>query len=265
MENLTHWDFVENFSGFDAAALILGIEPRESEDDDDSRIRLVIDRMELHYNHALKRHYQEAFNLNSADFQDTEADRPFELESVQMNEMRRQSYPADEENPFSGWLSSEHQSQFGYQMFSRQAIADWLVANKLNSIYQFKLGQSSVDTEATGHEESDICFELTSPIGMAHALKQEVFMPNEVARVEATSEDQSAVQTTEKPLSTRERNTLLTIIAALAKYGKIDIKECGKSAQFISGLTAEIGASVSKRAIEEHLKKIQDALEVRMK
>jgi hypothetical protein len=118
---------------------------------------------------------------------------------------------------------------------------------------------------ATGHDEGDICYELCSPIDTAHVLEQGVFMPNEVARVEALSDDQSAVQALEKPLSVRERTTLLTIIAALAKHGKIDIKECGKSAQFISGLTDQIGAHVSKRAIEDHLKKIPDALEVRMK
>ena len=264
MASLTHWDFSAHFSGNDAAALILGIEPRES-DDDDSRIRVVIDRMELHYNHARKRHYQEAFDLNSADFMDTEADRPLELESVEMNELRRQCYPADVDTPLADWVVSKDQSRFDNQYFSRHAIADWLVAIGLNSIYQFRFDQPSVDTEATGHEEGDISFELTSPIGMAHALKQEVFMPNEVARVEATSDDQSAVQTTEKPLTTKERKTLLTIIAALAKYGKIDIKEYGKSAEFISGLTDEIGANVSKRAIEDHLKKIPDALEIRMK
>lgn len=118
---------------------------------------------------------------------------------------------------------------------------------------------------ATNHDEGDICFELTSPVGISHVLKHGVFMPNEVARVEATSDDKSAVQATDKPLSTIERNTLLTIIAALAKYAKIDVKECGKSAQYISGLTDELGANVSKRAIEEHLKKIPTALEVRMK
>ena len=68
-----------------------------------------------------------------------------------------------------------------------------------------------------------------------------------------------------RPLLTTERNTLLTIIAALAKQAKIDIKEAGKSAQYISGLTDELGANVSKRAIEDHLKKIPGALEVRMK
>ena len=69
----------------------------------------------------------------------------------------------------------------------------------------------------------------------------------------------------ENPLSGRERNTLLTIIAALAKAAKINFNEAGKAALSIEGLTAELGARVSKRAIEEHLKKIPDALETRMK
>lgn len=119
--------------------------------------------------------------------------------------------------------------------------------------------------EATGHDEGDICFELSSPIGMAHVLEHGVFMPNEVARVEVTNDDQSALQITEKPLLAKERNTLLTIIAALAKEAKIELKEYGKSAQYISGLTNELGAEVSKRSIEEHLKKIPDALAIRMK
>lgn len=123
----------------------------------------------------------------------------------------------------------------------------------------------SFSENATGHNEGDICFELTPPLAIAHVLEHGVFMPEEVARVEATSDDLSAVQPTEKQLSARERNTLLTIIAALAKHANIEVKECGKSAQFISGLTDEMGANVSKRAIEEHLKKIPDALEVRMK
>ena len=71
--------------------------------------------------------------------------------------------------------------------------------------------------------------------------------------------------TTETPLYTKERNTLLTIIAALAKAAKINFKEAGKAALFIEGLTDDLGAHVSKRAIEEHLKKIPDALRTRMK
>ena len=69
-------------------------------------------------------------------------------------------------------------------------------------------------------------------------------------------------------LQQRERNTLLTIIAVLAKEAKISINDYskpGKAAGYIEGLTSHFGARVSKRAIEEHLKKIPDALAPRMK
>jgi len=69
----------------------------------------------------------------------------------------------------------------------------------------------------------------------------------------------------EKPLGTIERKTLLTIIAAIAKPAKINIEAPGKAAVYIEGLTDELGAHVAKRTIEEHLKKIPDALETRMK
>jgi hypothetical protein len=76
----------------------------------------------------------------------------------------------------------------------------------------------------------------------------------------------SAHQRHDRGIQKKERDTLLTIIAALAKAAKIDvIKEPGKSALYIEGLTAELGARASKRAIEEHLKKIPNALETRMK
>ncbi|MDB5745089.1 MAG: hypothetical protein JWR68_3404 [Polaromonas sp.] len=68
-----------------------------------------------------------------------------------------------------------------------------------------------------------------------------------------------------RPLMTTERNTLLTIIAALAKAAKLTIDSPGKAALSIEGMTDELDAHVSKRAIEEHLKKIPDALAGRMK
>ena len=72
----------------------------------------------------------------------------------------------------------------------------------------------------------------------------------------------------EKPLGTRERDTLLTIIAVLAKAAKVDLdnyRKPGKAAGYIEGLTDDFGAHVSKRTIEDHLKKIPDALTTRKK
>lgn len=64
-------------------------------------------------------------------------------------------------------------------------------------------------------------------------------------------------------LGTRERNTLLTIIAALCKEAKIDHTKPAKAARLIQGAAAEMGASVGESTIEGHLKKIPEALESR--
>ena len=69
----------------------------------------------------------------------------------------------------------------------------------------------------------------------------------------------------EKPLNTRERNTLLTIIAALCKEATIDYNTASKAANLIQGAAAELGVNIGETTIEGHLKKIPDALENRMK
>jgi len=69
---------------------------------------------------------------------------------------------------------------------------------------------------------------------------------------------------TEKPLATTERNTLLTIIAALCNYSAIDISARGTATQ-IAIYTDEIGVSVSDDAIRSVLGKINSALETRKK
>ena len=79
------------------------------------------------------------------------------------------------------------------------------------------------------------------------------------------SKPDDATDTLDKPLMTRERATLLTIIAALARAADIDILKASKAGDTIEALTVELGARVSARAIEDHLKRIQDALERRGK
>jgi hypothetical protein len=67
----------------------------------------------------------------------------------------------------------------------------------------------------------------------------------------------------DKPVGRRERDTLLTIIAALAKPAGINVRTPSKAGGTIEAMTIEIGARVSGRTIEEHLKRIPDALERR--
>lgn len=69
---------------------------------------------------------------------------------------------------------------------------------------------------------------------------------------------------TDKPLKTTERNTLLTIIAALCDYSAIDPQARG-AAQQIANMTQEIGAAITDDTIRNALAKIQDAVESRKK
>lgn len=67
----------------------------------------------------------------------------------------------------------------------------------------------------------------------------------------------------EKELGTRERNTLLVIIAALCKEAKIDYSKPSKAAAAIKHQLDLMGVSVGETTIEEHLKKIPGTLESR--
>jgi hypothetical protein len=67
------------------------------------------------------------------------------------------------------------------------------------------------------------------------------------------------------PLDTRERNTLLIIIAALCKEAKIDYNKPAKAAALIKSTADFMPVSIGESTIEGHLKKIPDALANRMK
>ena len=77
-----------------------------------------------------------------------------------------------------------------------------------------------------------------------------------------TGEDHSGKK--EKPLSTRGRRTLLTIIAALCKKAEVDYQHHG-AAKRISIFTEEIGATVTDETIRKIIKDIDDAVETRTK
>jgi len=69
----------------------------------------------------------------------------------------------------------------------------------------------------------------------------------------------------DNPLSTRERDTLLAIIAALCNVAGYDASKHAKTAGLIKDAAAAMGVSIGETTIEGHLKKIPDALGTRMK
>ena len=69
----------------------------------------------------------------------------------------------------------------------------------------------------------------------------------------------------DKLLESRERETLLIIIAALAVEAKINYTKTSKASDLIENLTQILGVPVGATTIERHLKQIQKALENRAK
>ena len=68
----------------------------------------------------------------------------------------------------------------------------------------------------------------------------------------------------DNPIGTTERNTLLTIIAALCRHSGIGHEDRGAASK-IARMTDEIGAAVSDDTVRRRLKMIPAALEPRMK
>ena len=71
--------------------------------------------------------------------------------------------------------------------------------------------------------------------------------------------EQTAV-TADRPLNGRERDTLLTIVAALCKEAKIPYDKPAKAAGLIQGIAATMDISIGETTIENHLKRVPNAI-----
>lgn len=64
----------------------------------------------------------------------------------------------------------------------------------------------------------------------------------------------------ERPLMTKERNTLLAIIGVLANMAGLDIKKASKTGEIIESEAAKLGLSLSRRSAMDHLSRVPDAM-----
>lgn len=137
MEDLSHWDFAEHFSGHDAAALILGFEPRRAAPSD-HKVWVVEQRLAQDYARALQYALSEinAF-VDDRLLQDLIAKRPEDLLlSVKLNQMWCDVTAGIEGADFD-LMRDEELPDFQNQLFSRSAIVRWLNALVISSKYQF--------------------------------------------------------------------------------------------------------------------------------
>ena len=114
-------------------------------------------------------------------------------------------------------------------------------------------------------DEGDIVYGIERSLCLKDVLRDGVVMADELARFEALYNKNADSVQAERPLANRERDTLLTIIAALCKDAGYDHTKHAKTAGLIQSTAAKMGIAIGETTIEGHLKKIPDALATRMK
>ncbi|MGR5452277.1 hypothetical protein ACPV5V_00045 [Vibrio campbellii] len=95
-------------------------------------------------------------------------------------------------------------------------------------------------------------------------LNKLVIRKQELNRLISALEDESIMQDQEKPLATRERNTLLILIGALCKQVGIDPSSPGV-AKSVETMTELVGAPVGEETVKNKLDQVAGALERRQK
>jgi len=105
---------------------------------------------------------------------------------------------------------------------------------------------------------------LDRDISLADVEAKGVFMFTEIARFESTYGAQPQATTElESQLQTRERNSLLIIIALLTEAAGLDLDANSKTAGIIESEAAKKGIALSRRAIDNHLKRARETLPLR--
>lgn len=224
MVNLSHWIFAKDFTGHDAAHLILGIDP--STDTDSRRTGHINERLQDAFAGALENLGHDIFVVpclsDDMDEIPPRLGKHETLQSVEMDSLLDKYINHGDDVSIKAWLERGRNS-FLEQRFSRVELARWIVENHLVSHY---------------------------PFTQNHMLK---------------NPENTKSSSTDKPLTNRERDTLLTIIAVLCKEAKLDHTTCAKTAGLIQSTATGMRISIGETTIENHLKKIPDALAGRIK
>ena len=138
MVDLSHWDVAMDFTGEEAAALIVGIDPampgyvRTTS-------RPVLERMERSYGTACAQSHP------TYEFEET-ADA---LPSISLSSAKEDEGRPGFEHYLHGWLTDDARSGFDIpQRFDRAEIVRWLGVVDATSKYQFDLGPTSTRGDA---------------------------------------------------------------------------------------------------------------------
>ena len=229
MADLSRWIYAEDFTGQEAAYLILGVDPSIATLDDGRRVLLIEERLKKAYEAAFKNIYDDIIMgpmfgpYLCYQIENPPTARQEVLYSVEItNGLKPETEHQYSSEFFRIWLESGDR-KFRDQRFSKVELGRWITENKLVSHYEFSSDQIAQQPKKTDSFSMD------------------------------------------KPLSNRERDTLLTIIAVLCKEAKFDYTKHAKTAGLIQSTAVGMGLQIGESTIEEKLKKITNALASRMK
>jgi hypothetical protein len=161
MENLSHWDYTENFTGLETASLIVGTDPAKEKS---TVCAPLLRRLNEAYTVTLWAHQdgkRHARNLVFSYFGDERVQgdmtnsawyapyKPSNLHSLRMTSHYDECFPNEggrladglwdlSINRFDRWLEDDRLNGFHHQLFYRHEIVRWLEALGMNSIYRFE-------------------------------------------------------------------------------------------------------------------------------
>jgi Bacterial regulatory protein, Fis family len=165
MEDLSHWDFADEFSGYDAAALILGIEPKTSSGD--YSIGPVEDRLRKDYKKLTQKLMQDRFECDE-DWGSTRGKftQPPEtgLLSIALRKQWDHWFAAKSHTALDKWFRGAYWCDFDRQEFDRKTIVNWLKDEGFKSAYDFSRIRQNQPQFSQKHDLTPIttkCAEVT--------------------------------------------------------------------------------------------------------
>lgn len=224
--DLSHWNLFDSFTAHEAACLATGVDPALSNisPEDEARISVIERRINEAFDNALVM----AHGFNS---------------QVQTEKS------SNHREIIEGYI---HWGAPGYTIISND-----LYRNMSDCIHQGRCydpnNYNYSGTKYGGH----ILHEWFKNVKFNSVYK--FFQDNEYSNNNNNNQSKN-----EKPLSTTERSSLLTIIAALCDCSAIDINQRG-AAKRIEEITEEFGYRVSNDTISRVIKQIPEVLEARSK
>lgn len=161
MTDNSHWDYANDFSANEAAALILGVDPTSQSDT--LKTKPILDRLRSSYHEAWGYWHTRCDGFFTFNEDATLPESAIQSVEMQGNakSLIRCGFSEQGIEFFSRWVGAETSqdgefSAFNKQKFSRPELARWLRALGTKSAYPFEASNPTSNESLTGGIENDL-------------------------------------------------------------------------------------------------------------